>query len=159
MATEDQDSAEGDTFCVVVAILITFVFGIIAYNVFSGWAVDHYQNTHDMGTCVQNGWFGRQYQVACQADSSNLSWPTYLATVALPAIVYIIAHPIIGRVAVEIWNALGAELAETIGLQSDYFEVSAPIDKIAGSLWPVFLMLIPLELIGLLISKVYRSVW
>lgn len=156
MGTEKRTT--GEVLALIVAVGITFVLGLIVYDIFLDWAVERYERSHDMGTCIRQGWFGKEYEVYCQADSSNLSWSTYIFTVWFPFLIYLPASAIIGRGAVDLCNLLTAWLAETLGVDGDEFEISPPADVIAGSLWPLVLIIVPLQLLGLLIAKAYR-VW
>jgi hypothetical protein len=160
MPETDEKSREGEVIATLIGIGSTALAGLVAYFILLDWAVEGYEHSHNMGTCIRDGgWFKSDYEVPCRASSSDLPWPTYILTVVFPTLIYIAAYPAIGRMCVSLWNSIGAELAETLGLENDYFEIPRPVDMIAGSVWGIFVVLIPLQLVGLLIGKVYRAVW
>lgn len=160
MADQNDDGSDKDeVWGTIAAVMLTAVFGLFVFFALRNAAIERYDEMHDMGTCIRDVWFGRDYEIECPARGSDLSWGTYIIRVLIPTLLYLVTHPVIGKLAVDIWNLLGAELASTIGLDSAYFEISTPNDRMAGSLWPIFVLLIPLQLIGLLIAKVYRAVW
>jgi hypothetical protein len=144
---------------IVIAVFVTAACGVIVFAMLVDSACARYEQSHQMPTYIKKGWFGSAYEVQAQATFSMLDWATIIFTILLPALIYVCVHPLIGKLSVSVSDHLSGQIAEGLGMEATELQFGASSDLIVGSCWPIFVILIPLELLALLIITIYRSVW
>lgn len=139
------------------AVFLTAVFTLVAFQYFLGEAKIEYARTHQLAvyerTFLFFNWREKQ-----EVTISMLSAGAFWLTVIFPTLLYMVLHPVVGRLVSAIMNGLSAQLARVV--------IGAPHNKwapdtlvLVGSAWPATMLLIPLQVIALIIASVYRALW
>jgi hypothetical protein len=158
MNLDDKPSGPSVLFSVAMTLVATYFAWTF---LFDNLKID-YLSTHQVPDVIEKGFFfSDSTRPANKYDISTeiLGWPNIILKSALPAIIFAVIYPYVGRLIASILLFLANQIDRIYGFRDGIGAWPIEVSLMVGTLWPMTFFLIPLMLIAIIIGSVYRSLW
>jgi len=143
---------------VMLAVFITAIFALIAGGIAFNYAADAFREANNLPP-VNKSFLGWHWSTEREVTFAMLGASTVLIKVILPAVLYGLLHPVIGKPFSVVAESLSNRLDSILGLDGEFGNSKANTLIMLGVLWPFTLILILLLLIAVILSSLYKALW
>lgn len=144
--------------CIFFAIIPLVVFSLSLFGYLLSYAKVRHIAEHNIDSICTKGWFGSVNCKYPEITIADLNDGSYYGSVVLPVTIFAILYPFTGRSLFEISNSINNLMLNVLDIkQRDMF-----VDQkmLICSLWPILIILIPLQILALLFSTAYKmALW
>jgi len=142
------------------AVAITTLFTLIVLGLTVVGVKSSYRQRHQLPDIQYRGFFGGTHSEEAPVSFTDLD-ARDIGVLVLVLVLFPVVHAGLGRVVAELIQILCSGVSEIYGLtgEDDISVWSAEGKLMAGVLWPITSLSIPLLLIAIVLGLVYRFIW